>query len=108
MPSYAFRCKNCGQEFDLFYKSTAAYAKATPRCTHCNSVALDRLITQVSVKAVKRDYRRMSSNEMLGVLESGDEKQVREMYRQVGAGTSPEQAATIHEQAQNHSKPDKG
>ena len=47
---------------------------------------LSRLITQVAINKPGRDYSKMSSNEMLSVLESGDSRQVGEMFDQVGGG----------------------
>lgn len=91
MPVYEFRCKDCGTEFSLFYKSTSDYASAEPACTHCNSTALSRLIRRVNVASPSHDYANMSSTDMLKVLESGDEKQVEDMYRQV-SGTHPADA----------------
>lgn len=96
MPSYEFRCKDCGQEFSLFYRSTNAYAAAVPQCPHCQGESLDRLIRQVAVQAMTRDYSRMSSKEMLSVLESGNSNQVNEMYSQV-KGTNPADVAPINE-----------
>jgi putative FmdB family regulatory protein len=88
MPTYEFRCENCGNRFALFYKSTSAYSEATPSCPKCQSTELARLITGVALQAVNRDYSRMSSDEMLSVLESGDAKQVGKMYQQIG-GANP-------------------
>ena len=99
MPAYDFRCKDCETEFTLFYKSFKAYDAATPACTNCQSTSLARVIKRVNVNAMTRDYSRMSSNEMLSVLESGDSQQVNEMVKQVGAA-SPEKTQQTHEQAQ--------
>lgn len=99
MPSYDFRCKNCGHEFSKFYKSYAAYDAATPTCSHCGHTDLSRIISRVAVKSPSRDYTKMSAGEMLSVFESGDSRQVGQMFEQIG-GTSPETAAPIHEATQ--------
>ncbi|QPC83541.1 zinc ribbon domain-containing protein [Phototrophicus methaneseepsis] len=100
MPSYDFRCKNCGAEFDLFYKSYAAYDEATPTCPNCSSADLARVIRRVSVQAAPHDYARMSSNEMLNVMESGDSKQVDAMFKQVAGGAAdPRAGVPFHEEA---------
>lgn len=96
MPQYDFRCKSCGREFALSYASMKAYADATPTCPHCQSEDLARLITSVSVKNPSRDYTKMSSQEMLSVFDSGDSRQVGEMFQQIG-GTSPELGAPYHD-----------
>jgi len=88
MPSYDFRCKQCGTDLTLFYKSYAAYDAATPTCTHCNSTDLTRIITSVNIgkSTETHNYKDMSANEMLSVLESGDSRAVGEMMKQVGDG----------------------
>lgn len=98
MPSYDFRCKTCGTRFTLTYKSIADYEAATLTCTNCGSTALARLIQRVAIQKPGRDYTKMSSNEMLSVFESGDSRQVGEMFQQVGQGNlSPEMAAPYQE-----------
>jgi len=99
MPAYDFRCKTCGEEFTLSFKSVKAYADATPRCPNCQSAALARVIRRVNVQSPSRDFTKMNSNEMLGVLESGDSKRVGQMFDQIG-GTSPELGAQYHEVTQ--------
>lgn len=99
MPQYDFRCKQCGTEVTLFYKSYRAYDAATPECSACHSTDLSRLIRKVNVQAMSRDYASMNANEMLSVLESGNSKQVGEMFDQVG-GASPQLGAQHHERAQ--------
>ena len=95
MPQYDFRCKACGQRFSLRYKSYAQYDEATPQCPACEASDLARLITAVAIPRSGRDYAKMSSGEMLSVLESGDERQVDDMFKQVqgrdeaGAGPDP-------------------
>jgi len=88
MPAYEFRCKSCGEEFTTFYKSYAAYDAATPTCPNCLSHELTRVIRRVSLQQPTRNYANMTSNEMLSVLESGDHKQVADMYNQVGSADS--------------------
>ena len=91
MPQYDFRCKQCQQRFSLFFKTYASYDAATPLCHSCGAGDLSRLITQVAIAKPNRDYNRMSSKEMLSVLEAGDKKQVGTMFEQVtgdsGEGT---------------------
>jgi len=96
MPQYDFRCKQCKERFTLFYKTYSAYDNATPECPHCGHTELSRLITSVAINKPGRDYTAMSSNEMLSVLESGDSRQVGEMFDQVGGG-DPALGAQYHE-----------
>jgi len=99
MPGYDFRCKNCGVQFTQFYKSYSAYDAATPGCPNCQSTKLTRVINRIHIQAPSRDFTRMSSDEMLSVLESGDSQQVGTLFEQIG-GTSPELGAEFHETTQ--------
>ncbi|XWX03404.1 zinc ribbon domain-containing protein [Aggregatilineales bacterium SYSU G02658] len=96
MPTYEFRCKACQHEFELVYKTTAAYAAATPTCPNCGATTLSRVIRRVAIEAPSRDFTRMSASEMLSVFSSGDSKQVGQMFDQV-AGTHPGLAVEYHE-----------
>jgi len=96
MPSYDYQCKNCGERFSLFYKSYAAYDAAEKSCPNCASADLARIINRVSVATPSRDYRKMSSGEMLSVLESGDSRQVGEMFNQIG-GSDPRLGKEFHD-----------
>lgn len=88
MPAYDFRCNRCGAALTLVYKSYAAYDAATPACTACHSTDLTRVITRVNIgkPTQAHNYKDMSANEMLSVLESGDSRAVGEMMKQVGDG----------------------
>jgi putative FmdB family regulatory protein len=99
MPTYDYRCQDCGTRFSLFYKTYADYDQAVPRCPECQSSALSRLITSVRFSRPSRDYTNMSSEEMLSVLDSGDSRQVGEMFQQIG-GTLPELGNDFHEETE--------
>ena len=86
MPEYDFRCDACEHRFTLRFKTYASYDAAALRCPECKAGELTRLITQVAIPKSGRDYRNMSSREMLSVLEAGETRQVDEMFRQVGGG----------------------
>jgi putative FmdB family regulatory protein len=50
MPTYDFRCNDCGRKLVLRYKTYADYDAATHTCPHCGSTDLTRLISRVAVK----------------------------------------------------------
>ncbi|MFN8376488.1 MAG: zinc ribbon domain-containing protein [Anaerolineae bacterium] len=99
MPTYDYRCKDCGTAFTLFYKTYKDYDAAAKNCPHCGSADLSRLITRVTVAQPTRDYRKMSSGEMLSVLDSGNSREVGRMFEQVGGG-APELGADYHDTTQ--------
>lgn len=96
MPAYDYRCKACGREFTLTYKTYQAFDQAVRACPNCGGSDLARLIKRVAVQRPSRDFSSMSSGDMLSVLESGDSRQVGEMFRQVG-GDAPDLGADFHE-----------
>ena len=88
MPEYEYRCKDCGRRFSLRYSTFRDYDEARPSVADsCASTALTRIITQVAIQTSNRDYSRMSTGEMLSVLESGDQRQVETLFQQVGAAS---------------------
>lgn len=99
MPEYSYKCRACGERFTLFYKTYAAFDESTPSCPNCGSEALSALIEGVKIASPSRDFTKMSSGEMLSVLESGDSRQVGEMFQQVG-GTDPRLGKQYHDATQ--------
>lgn len=97
MPEYDFRCDKCAHRFSVKYKTYAMYDSAIALCPRCESAELSRLISQVTIPKSKRDYRGMSSQEMLSVLESGEAGQVDEMFNQVTGGQGADQQAATGE-----------
>ncbi len=105
MPNYDYKCQSCGNRFSLFYKTYADYDSATKICPNCGSEQLSRLITRVAIQQPTRDYGKMNSNEMLSVLQSGNSRQVGEMFNQIG-GADPRLGAEYHETTQRLLKGD--
>jgi putative FmdB family regulatory protein len=84
MPVYDYRCNACGRSVALFYKSYSAYDRAVKTCPHCGSTDLTRIIKGVTIPKQGRDYARMTSGDMLNVLEGGNSDEVNRMMRDVG------------------------
>lgn len=88
MPAYDYRCNACGRKFGLFYKSYKDYDAATAAnahtCPNCGSHDLTRLISRVAIARPGRDYAQMSANEMLSVMEGGDNRELGQMMHQLG------------------------
>ena len=94
MHKYDYRCQDCNTRFTLGYRTYAEFDKAIPRCPECGSAQLIRVISQVAIPRGDRDYGKMSSGEMLSVLESGDRDQANDMFRRVhGAGQASDDIA---------------
>lgn len=86
MPSYDYKCNDCQNRFNLFFKTYADYDTQEKVCPNCDSQNIARTIHKINVQASSRDYRKLSSGEMLSVLETGDSRQVGEMFEQIGSG----------------------
>ncbi|HRF93878.1 MAG TPA: zinc ribbon domain-containing protein [Aggregatilineales bacterium] len=99
MPNYDYKCQSCKNRFSLFYKTYADYDSATKTCPNCGATTLSRLITQVAIQQPTRDYGKMNSNEMLSVMQSGNSRQVGEMFNQIG-GADPRLGVEYHETTQ--------
>lgn len=84
MPTYEYRCNQCGRPVTLFYKTYREYDAAAPVCPHCQSTQLTRLISRVAIARQGRDFSRMSAGEMLNVLEGGNSTEVGQMFKQLG------------------------
>ncbi|MBK8139102.1 MAG: hypothetical protein IPK52_25340 [Chloroflexi bacterium] len=103
MHQYDFRCKACQHHFSIHARTYAEYDSMSPACPNCGSTLLARLINKVAIQKPSRDFTRLSSGEMLNVFESGDSKQVGQMFQQFGdefGGASPQQAVPYHDAAQ--------
>jgi putative FmdB family regulatory protein len=88
MPVYDYRCNACGRKAALFYKTykdyDAANANHAHTCPHCGSHDLTRLISRVAIQRPGRNYAKMSSDEMLSVLEGADSREVGSMMHELG------------------------
>lgn len=99
MPSYDYKCNDCQSRFNLFFKTYADYDTQEKRCPACESLNITRTIHKINVQASSRDYGKLSSGEMLSVLETGDSRQVGEMFEQIGAG-NPQLGKQYHDATQ--------
>jgi putative FmdB family regulatory protein len=96
MPTYDYACKQCENRFSLFYQTYKDYDAAIKTCPRCGSSDLTRIITRVNIAQPTRDYSKMSSAEMLSVMDSGNSQDVGRMFEQVGGGT-PQLGADYHD-----------
>lgn len=113
MPIYEYRCGACRRRSSLFYQTFSAAERAEPRCEHCGSADVTRLVSRVAFlrseesrlddladdaaladvdeddpRSIARWARKMG--EQLGD-EAGDE--FREMVDQLESGEMPDDAA---------------
>jgi putative FmdB family regulatory protein len=96
MPSYDYRCNNCGRSLVFSYRTYKEYDEAERICPHCGGADLTRLISRVAIAKPTRAYSNMSSSEMLSVLEGGDSREIGTLFQQVGAAV-PSTDSEYHE-----------
>jgi putative FmdB family regulatory protein len=97
MPTYEFRCNECGRKVTLFYKTYAEYDQATHTCPRCHSTNLTRLISRVAIR--RSPLARLLSDDSAddSVLDDLDENDprtmgrlLREMGEEMGEDMGPE------------------
>jgi putative FmdB family regulatory protein len=107
MPTYDYRCQNCGRKFDLFYKSFKDYEAASGQtCPHCGSDQVGRSIRRVAIAKPGRDLSSLNSGEMLNVLEGGNPQEVGRMFQQVADTTGADMGTQFTEAARRLSRGD--
>ncbi len=78
MPTYEFRCQECGQIVRRFY-TYAEYDSAQPSCPHCKSTNLRRLISRVAL--AKSEESRLDSLDPESMIAGLDENDPKSMGR---------------------------
>jgi putative FmdB family regulatory protein len=79
MPIYEYRCAACRRRSSLFYQSFSAAERAEPRCEHCGSADVVRLVSRVAV--LKSDESRMDDLADDAALSDVDENDPRSIAR---------------------------
>jgi putative FmdB family regulatory protein len=107
MPTYDYRCQNCGRKFALFYKSFKAYEAASGQtCPHCGSDRVGRSIRRVAIARPGRDLASLDSGEMLSVLEGGNAREVGRLFQEVADTTGADMGSSFNEAARRLSRGD--
>jgi len=85
MPTYEFRCQECGHIVRRFY-SYAEYDSAHPSCPECESTQLRRLISRVAL--AKSEESRLDSldpESMIAGLDENDPKSMGRFMRKLSS-----------------------
>lgn len=94
MPDYDFRCRDCGARVRLFF-TYAEYDAASPRCTHCDSANLRRVINRVALaKSESSRLESLDDDSFLAGLDEEDPRSLgramRKMNQEMGEDLGPE------------------
>lgn len=85
MPIYDYRCGACGRRSSLFYQTFSAAAGAEPRCDHCGSEALTRLVSRVAfMKSEDSRLEDMADPSAFGDVDENDPRSVARWARKMG------------------------
>ena len=85
MPIYDYRCGACGRRSSLFYQTFSAAENADPRCEHCGSPDLARLVSRVAVlKSEESRLDDMADESALGDVDENDPRSIARWARKMG------------------------
>ena len=92
MPIYEYRCQACGKRTSVFVRSMAAAVQ--PRCEHCGSRRLSRLISRVAVARSRGGSSDDFDESMLADVDENDPRSMarfaRRMRDEMGEDLGPE------------------
>jgi putative FmdB family regulatory protein len=85
MPIYEYRCGACRRRSSLYYQTFSAAERAEPRCEHCGSADVSRLVSRVAV--LKSEESRMddlADDAALGDVDENDPRSIARWARKMG------------------------
>ena len=88
MPIYEYRCQRCNKRMSLFIRSFAAVEDARPRCAHCGSEDLRRLVSRIAVLgSEERHLDDLADPSSMGDVDENDPRSVGRWMRRMGQET---------------------
>lgn len=85
MPIYEYRCGACRRRSSLFYQSFSAAERAEPRCEHCGSADVARLVSRVAVlKSEESRLDDLSDDAALADVDENDPRSIARWARRMG------------------------
>ncbi|NPV83548.1 MAG: zinc ribbon domain-containing protein [Candidatus Aminicenantes bacterium] len=83
MPIYEFRCQDCRRKSSFLILSV--HSKFEPRCQHCGSLKLTRLVSRVGVmKSEESRLESLADPSKLGDLDEKDPKSLARWMKKLG------------------------
>ena len=84
MPIYEYRCADCKRRSSLFYQTFSAAERAEPRCEHCGSASVARLVSRVAF--LKSEESRLDDldESSFGDVDENDPKSIARWARKMG------------------------
>ena len=85
MPIYEYRCGACRRRSSLYYQTFSAAAHAEPRCEHCGSADVSRLVSRVAVlKSEESRLDDLSDDAALADVDENDPRSIARWARRMG------------------------
>jgi putative FmdB family regulatory protein len=80
MPTYEYRCLDCGEKVSIYLRYEE-YGRKAIRCTHCGGKDLERIIGRV--RFARSEGSRMDSIDDWGDIDENDPRAMARMMRQM-------------------------
>ncbi len=85
MPIYDYRCTACGRRSSLFYQTFSAAESAEPRCEHCASADVSRLVSRVAqIRSEESRLDDMGDESALADVDENDPRSIARWARKMG------------------------
>jgi putative FmdB family regulatory protein len=85
MPIYEYRCADCRRRVSVYFQTFSAASTTTPRCEHCGSEKLSRLVSRVfQLKSEDAQLEDLADPSSFGDLDENDPKSVARWARKLG------------------------
>jgi len=85
MPIYEYRCGACKRRSSLYFQTFSSAERAEPRCEHCGSADVIRLVSRVAL--LKSEESRMddlADDASLGDVDESDPRSIARWARKMG------------------------
>ncbi|MCC7366883.1 MAG: zinc ribbon domain-containing protein [Chloroflexi bacterium] len=85
MPIYEYRCGACSRRSSLYFQTFSAAERAEPRCEHCGSADVSRLVSRVAIlKSEESRLEDMSMDADLAGVDENDPRSIARWARKMG------------------------
>jgi putative FmdB family regulatory protein len=85
MPIYEYRCGACRRRSSLFYQTFSAAEGAEPRCEHCGSVDVSRLVSRVAfLRSEESRLDDLADDAALADVDENDPRSIARWARKMG------------------------
>ena len=85
MPIYEYRCAACRRRSSLYFQTFSAAERAEPRCEHCGSPDVSRLVSRVAVlKSEESRLDDLADDAALGDVDENDPRSIARWARKMG------------------------